>query len=335
MSPATARAHPFGDTVVAQRLDVDVEPGRLRVGLVIDAPPEALEQAGGVLTPAAWLERMANAVAVSVDGVTATPTLERSDERLDLVGMHTRTFEVVLALPIDLSAPRKIEVTNGNLLGQGGWYVSTVTLNPAVRHLDSSLVVTPRRGSTVDLSGQWSRSELRRRVQLTLDAPPTLWRRLVARLGLTAIGPSDATPSSPASAWRRRLGTADALGFAALLGLMVGACAGAASVNRRNVAVPVALSGAAWASGVAVSTPAGLTALAAIAVVAAWRGRLPLPLAAVVLGLSAAPPHQALTWAALTAGLVLGAGVAAPWRGLVPAVAGFALTVAALCALAA
>lgn len=320
--------------MVAQRLDLDVEPDLLRVGLVIDAPSEALEAAGGVLSPADWLARMAVAVSVSVDGVTAAPTVERSDERLDLVGMHTRTFELVLAVPLDLSAPRQIEVTNGNLLGQGGWYVSTVTLNAAVRHLDSSLVVTPRRGSTVDLSGQWSRSELRRRIRLTVDAPPTPWRTLVGRLDLPALPPADAARRAPIEAWRAGLGTADGLGFAALLSLMIGLAGGAAPADRRRAALPVVVAAAGWACAVGAPPGVGLAALAAVAAASLWRGHPPPAWAAAVVALCAAAPHQDVGWFGFGAGAALGAAVPARWRGAVPAVVALALATVALSAIA-
>jgi hypothetical protein len=325
-----AAAHPFGDTVVAQRLDVDVAIDRLRVGLVVDAPPEALEEAAGALAPEVWLDRLAVGLAVSVDGVSVTPTIERRDQRLDLVGMHTRTYELVLAVPLDLSVPRHIEVTNGNLLGQGGWYVSTATFDPAVRHLDSSLLVTPRRGATVDLSGQWSRSELRRRLRLTVDAPPTPWRRLVANLDLPTVSPTGADLNAPVKAWRGGLGSADGLGFAALLGLVAGGAAGAAPVDRRRVAITALAAGVGWASAVALPAGAGLMILASAAAMAAWR-RSPAPVWAVaLLALCAPAPLRALTFGGLAVGIAVGAAVPARWRGKLPAAFACGLTAAAL-----
>lgn len=306
--PAIGHAHPFGDEFAGQRIEVLVDPAGVEVHLIADLPQRLLDTLPG--DSAQTLADLPHGLLVSVDGATAPLMLRNSRETVDLVNTSTRLLEVTLRADHTWTGLHDIEVSNGNLSGLPGWYHDSVRLDPSVTLVRSNLVTELRDGTLQILDDAWSRSELRRRIQLTVDATPTPASQLHAAMAPEAL-PAHHTLERPLhEAWttpHTRQGALLRLVAAALLGLI----AGATVAHER-------WSGGALAAGLGVAAVATQLAPAALPL---------LGIAAALVGL-ARPPAAALAAGPL---LALGAHLDQPWAAWTLAV----VVVAALIATAA
>ncbi len=274
----TALAHPFGDRDPGQRLDVAIHPDEIRVGLVVELPQGLADGASNHLQALA----LARGVVVTLDGSTLQTTIVATDHRVDLLAPTVTIYELTLSAPAALSGVHDLEISNGNLIGIPGWYLDEVRLGAGIWLRSSSLRIERRDGGYDDLGGRWSRSELRRRVQLTVDAPADLPHRFFRWVeGPAMRTPAEATTEGFAHDWLAGQVTPATVaaivswsGLAAvvlaaalpnavtglgivLLGGVVGAVAGA------WLGPPVALAGAA-ALAIASSTVPGIFTAAAL-----------------------------------------------------------------------
>jgi hypothetical protein len=309
-SPA-ASAHPFGDRFIAQRLDVHVDRGGLRVGYLADVPTALMAERGGEPDLERTLDELTRGIVVVVDGATVPATVERRAHRADLISPHTRILELVLRADAPLAGRHRVEVSNGNLHGYPSFYFTEVEVSSSASVYDSSLLAEPKGLAAVDLSSRWTRSELRRRLTLDVELPDTAWAAAFDRIDGGRVPLAEAHDADPWDGWGRGSHTPAAL-LPALVGVpLAGALAGAAGPRRLALLASLAtglLALAVSALGAA-PLPAGLRvgACAAAGLIAV---RTPWPVGAVgaaVLALTAPTPWSAPLLAAGLAAAALGA----------------------------
>jgi len=265
----SAAAHPFGDRYAAQRLDVRVDRAGVDVGYIADVPLPLLPTRGGAGDSDAMLTELATGLTITVDGASVPTQVTHSAQRMDLVSMNARVLELVLRADVDLTGSHTVEITNGNIPAVPCYHFADVQLAPSMRATRSSLRLPALGGKMMDFSRQWSRSELRRRVQLTLDGDPG-W--LAAQIdGWAPDARRPLAASDDGEAWRLgadSTGTVEArIALAAVAGLGAGAAGRrwqTALVALGTLAALGALLGPLWAApGAVIAALAG--ALVAIA----------------------------------------------------------------------
>lgn len=260
-----AGAHPFGDRYAAQRVDVRLDRAGLDVGYIADVPIPLLPSHAGAADPDAMLAELATGLTITVDGASVPTRVAHSAQRMDLVSMNARVLELVLRADVDLTGAHTLEITNGNIPAVPCYHFADVQTAPSLRVTKSSLRLPALGGKIMDFSRQWSRSELRRRVQLTLDGDPGWVAAQIDAWAPDARRPLAA--SDDAEAWR--LGADSVRTVEARLALALCAGLGAGAAGRRWLTAVVALAalatvgaslGPVWAAPGALFAALGLAA---------------------------------------------------------------------------
>lgn len=205
-----AFAHPFGDKVAAQRIDVVIRSDRVDLTYIADVPTVLLETARpdrGERPEDAMIRELATGLNLSVAGKTLPLTRTGAEVAVDLIGGRAQVFTLTLQAPVDLSTPIELVVANGNLPDIPSWFANTALVAPGTRVTDSSLIERPRRSEPVDHSGRWDRGESNRRLTFTLVSPDDPLSQLHAavvgwrRPTLTLL---EASPRPFSHAWTHR-----------------------------------------------------------------------------------------------------------------------------------
>lgn len=262
---ATADAHPFGDRYAAQRMDVRLDRAGVDVGYIADVPIPLLPSHAGAADPDAMLAELASGLTITVDGASVPSRVTHSAQRMDLVSMNARVLELVLRADVDLTGAHTVEITNGNIPAVPCYHFADVQIAPSLRVTKSSLRLPALGGKIMDFSRQWSRSELRRRVQLSLDGDPGWVAAQIDAWAPDARRPLAA--SDDTEAWRLGADTAVTVEARLALAALVGAGAGAAGrrwqtglVGLAALAAVASLLGPVWAAPGAVFAALGLVA---------------------------------------------------------------------------
>lgn len=287
-----AAAHPFGDRYAAQRVDVRLDRAGVDVGYIADVPLPLLPSHGGAVDPDAMLAELASGLTITVDGASVPTRTAHSAQRMDLVSMNARVLELVLRADVDLTGAHTVEITNGNIPAVPCYHFADVQTAPSLRATKSSLRLPALGGKIMDFSHQWSRSELRRRVQLTVEGDPGWVAAQIDAWAPDARRPLAA--SEDAEAWR--LGADSVRTVEARLALAMGAGLGAGAAGRR------------WQTG--------LVGLAALVGVAALLGPVWAAPGVVIAALALAATTFAPLpdRARLAVALLLPLGLAGMWR---------------------
>ena len=125
------------------------------------------------------MSNLAKGLVVRIDDRDVSLEVLSSRDRPDLVSTHTRIMEIVLSATFDLTGQHKVEVGNANLPGDPNYFYTDVTVPQSAIIHETNLVARRADGTTVDLAAAWSRSELRRQIQVDVTIPDDPWSRLV------------------------------------------------------------------------------------------------------------------------------------------------------------
>ncbi len=224
----TARAHPTGDRLPAQLLEVEIQPTGLVISLEAEAPLELLQLSAGtkVGAPELILDRLDHGLYAEVDGHRVGLTRRDRSVSTDLVSGHGFVLRAVWEAAVTLDGHHTVRVGNANLGDGPSWFRDEVRLWPGTR-LHSTNLHRVLRGEAVNYEGRWLRAESLRRVDLDLTMPTGPLDRAYAWMDPRPWSLRDAGPTG--WAWRdgrENAGTvALALGIASLLGALAAACA--------------------------------------------------------------------------------------------------------------
>jgi hypothetical protein len=310
---ATCVAHPFGDRYAGQRLDLQVDRRGISVGVTVDLPGPLLRELGE--TADQVLAAVPSAIVVTVDNTTLPAEVHSATHRTDLLQPDTVIAEVLLRVDTPLEGRHDLEVTNGNFIGVPGWYVDTLEMSSDLTLVETSLATELRDGTVELLDGEWSRSELRRRVRAEIDGRLGAWESLYFGVEGTSYRPlEDAYAAPSTTVWRAGVPSPGRAAAVLLWGLVAGfvtpLVTGHASRGRWLALAGVLASASLW-----VPLPP-LVALATAALGTLLVRREPWVAIATMAGLGAAAPAMAWgPWQLYALGAwLIGAGLAWPLR---------------------
>lgn len=263
--PCAPRAHPFGDRYAAHGLDVRLEPDGVEVTLAVDVPAVRVPDGG------AFLDELAGAVVVSVDGHSVPFTVSTRAARPDLVsGGHTVVYAVDGRAEVDLRGIHEVDVSQGALPAEPAYHRLDVwvPVGAEVRRVPRG----PR--DTTDLATRtagWARREASRGVRLRVALPDDPWTRAVRALdpreAVRAVDAPAAGLLEDRLAGRRTPGTvALDLGAASLLGALLALPRRAPGVGVGALLLAAAglgVAGHRWIALAAVAAAVGLAVSAA------------------------------------------------------------------------
>jgi hypothetical protein len=287
-----AWAHPTGDRLPAQLLEVDVTAAALGITLTAEAPDALWAVLGeGHDDPIAHVERtLPNGVYVEIDGVRAPLTGASVERGADLVTGHATWIVARWTIPAVLFGRHTVRVGNATFPDRPSWFRDEVRV-PAGSVVHATNLSREVRGRRVELADRWLRSESLRRVDLDVEIGSGPLARAFAATAPRPWTVEEARPVPLLVAWRTGRDDPWTVTLAAGVAALLGAAAARAA-------------GPAWA-----------VAATAVAGVAAWLG-VPPAFAAIGVGiggtLAVLRPSLAPAGCLLAAGWC-GAAAGTPW----------------------
>ncbi len=306
---STAHAHPIGDRLPAQLLEVEIQPTGLVISLEAEAPLELLQLSAGteVGAPELILDRLDHGLYAEVDGERMALTRRDRSVSTDLVSGHGYVLRAVWEAAVDLDGRHTVRVGNANLGDGPSWFRDEVRLWPGTA-LHSTNLHRVLRGEPVNYEGRWLRAESLRRIDLDLTMPTGPLDKAYAWMNPRPWSLADAAPTG--WAWRDGRENAGTVVLAFVVTALLGALAAACAPGRWgwSLLAPVWLVAAVAVPPAAASL--GLGAAAMVPLLHPGQAQWAVPL----LGLAAAslwaPPWTPWGLVAWGLGLLVGRAVA-------------------------